>query len=101
MSIAMDDALTRIRAHKQVISCGILTSRGELLTSAGDFDAADASRCARAFAVATSAASGGDDAGGDDDDDDVELVRVRVRGRELILTRSSNAIIAVVAGVER
>lgn len=92
MSITIDDALKRIGAHAQVISCGIFTANGQLLTSSGTFDASDAARCARLCAVASSAIDDSDD----DNSGQVELVRARSRGRELILTRSSNVVIAVV-----
>ena len=91
-SVALDEALKRVRSHGDVVGAGVMTRSGELLQRVGDFSRERARRCVRLVSVGSHALVGDDD---DDDDDVVEISRVRRGDCELVVTRSADVVVGV------
>ena len=92
-SVALDEALKRVRSHGDVVGAGVMTRSGELLQRVGDFSRERARRCVRLVSVGSHALVGDDD--DDDDDDVVEISRVRRGDCELVVTRSADVVVGV------
>ena len=90
-SVALDEALKRVRSHGDVVGAGVMTRSGELLQRVGDFSRERARRCVRLVSVGSHALVGDDD----DDDDVVEISRVRRGDCELVVTRSADVVVGV------
>jgi hypothetical protein len=93
-SVALDEALKRVRSHGDVVGAGVMTRSGELLQRVGDFSRERARRCVRLVSVGSHALVGDDD-DDDDDDDVVEISRVRRGDCELVVTRSADVVVGV------
>lgn len=95
-TIAVSEVFKRVQSHSNVIGLGMISPRGELLSSSGTFDAALGRRAARLVAVATSTL---EQTGEDENsiDTDAEIVRARRGDRELVVARCDDVILAVLS----
>lgn len=92
LTVAISEALKRVRSHSNVIGVGVISSRGALVESSGEFDERAARRAARLIAVATHALEDGESA---ENDDDAEIVRAQRGDRELVVARCGAVALAV------
>lgn len=90
--MAISEALKRVRSHSNVIGVGVISSRGALVESSGEFDESCARSCARLIAVATRALEDGECA---ENDHDTEIVRAQRGDREIVVARCGAVALAV------